>query len=576
MSLPQRTHAGAIVQECNQFRRTVMLAGLALLAIALIRTAWLSDDAYISFRTADNILHGYGPVWNTGERVQAYTHPLWLAICTSAFAVTGDVFYTAIGLTIVLTIAGALLMAKRLAIGSSNLFVCFAAMLSSKAFIDFSTSGLENALSHFLLLLFVWRWWTEPHGSRRLQRLSALAGLCLLSRLDLVFLVVPALAVEGWRVGPRASVRPLVIGLLPVVAWEAFSLFYYGTPLPNTAYAKLNTVMPASLRLERGLDYYYQTLVRDPATLPVIALALVSLAGRGLRRDWPLLAGIGLILLYILRVGGDFMMGRFLTAPFVVAVAVVARSEWILSWRRALAVATATLMIGLLAPWEPALVSGFGYSYVNNLLHGRRTREPSDNMQYLVIRGINDERRFYYEFAGLLKARPGKMLPEHMWSRDGSELREKGVRVAVRANIGLVGYFAGPGVHIVDPYALSDPLLARIPGGLPDPDMGHHRRVVPVGYLETLETGVNQLGDPDLAVYYDSLRTVIAGPLWSARRLTTLVSFLTGRYDDYLSRYVSRATLAHDIAHVAVGDRFGRLVRFHRPASPCASKRRFH
>ena len=64
--------------------RAVFVAGSAILALSLVRTAWLSDDAYISFRAADNILNGYGPVWNVGERVQAFTHPLWLAISTLA------------------------------------------------------------------------------------------------------------------------------------------------------------------------------------------------------------------------------------------------------------------------------------------------------------------------------------------------------------------------------------------------------------------------------------------------------------------------------------------------------------
>ena len=36
-------------------------------------TAWLTEDAFITFRTVDNFINGYGLTWNTGERVQAYT-----------------------------------------------------------------------------------------------------------------------------------------------------------------------------------------------------------------------------------------------------------------------------------------------------------------------------------------------------------------------------------------------------------------------------------------------------------------------------------------------------------------------
>jgi len=79
--------------------RILIVIGIVLLVMSLIRTAWLSDDAYITFRTADNIIHGYGLVWNTAERVQTYTHPLWLALIAPAFAATGEVYYTAIVLS---------------------------------------------------------------------------------------------------------------------------------------------------------------------------------------------------------------------------------------------------------------------------------------------------------------------------------------------------------------------------------------------------------------------------------------------------------------------------------------------
>jgi arabinofuranosyltransferase len=43
---------------------------------------WVAEDAYIDFRVVHNILHGYGPVFNPGERVEVYTDPLWVALLT--------------------------------------------------------------------------------------------------------------------------------------------------------------------------------------------------------------------------------------------------------------------------------------------------------------------------------------------------------------------------------------------------------------------------------------------------------------------------------------------------------------
>ena len=80
-------------------------------------------------------------MWNVGERVQAFTNPLWLALCTAAFGVTGNVYYTAIALSVFVTLGFVFLLVTRVAVSSRHLLVCFAVLLSSKAFIDYSTSG---------------------------------------------------------------------------------------------------------------------------------------------------------------------------------------------------------------------------------------------------------------------------------------------------------------------------------------------------------------------------------------------------------------------------------------------------
>ncbi len=59
---------------------TLRLAAAALLLGLVAARAWVCDDAYISFRTLENLLDGYGLRWNVDERVQVYTHPLWLLL----------------------------------------------------------------------------------------------------------------------------------------------------------------------------------------------------------------------------------------------------------------------------------------------------------------------------------------------------------------------------------------------------------------------------------------------------------------------------------------------------------------
>src|SRR3972149_3758264 len=80
----------------------IVAGGVTLVFILLLRTAWLCDDAYITFRTIDNFVNGFGLRWNIDERVQAFTHPAWLLLVTPFYAVTREAFYTVLVLQIAL------------------------------------------------------------------------------------------------------------------------------------------------------------------------------------------------------------------------------------------------------------------------------------------------------------------------------------------------------------------------------------------------------------------------------------------------------------------------------------------
>lgn len=70
-------------------------------AALLVTHAWMVDDAYITLRTVDNFVNGFGLRWNSDERVQVYTHPLWMFACAAVYAVTHEAFYTVLVLLLV-------------------------------------------------------------------------------------------------------------------------------------------------------------------------------------------------------------------------------------------------------------------------------------------------------------------------------------------------------------------------------------------------------------------------------------------------------------------------------------------
>lgn len=97
------------------------------------------------------------------------------------------------------------------------------------------------------------------------------------------------------------------------------------------------------------------------------------------------------------------------------------------------------------------------------------------------------------------------------------------------------GYKKGPNVYVIDNYALADPLLAHLPAV--EWEIGHFRREIPEGYVETLQSGENHIADPNLALYYSKLQVLMTGPIWNKNRMVEIWNFNTGQYDYLLERY---------------------------------------
>src|SRR5262249_42917019 len=130
-------------------RTLAILLTLVFLAI-LVRTAWLSDDALITLRTILNVTHGFGARFNVAERVQTYTHPLWAVLLTIAYLVVQNVYVAALVLAMAVSLAVFWLAVSR-ALSAWQAAAVAVILLGSHAFVDYSTSGLENPLCALLL-----------------------------------------------------------------------------------------------------------------------------------------------------------------------------------------------------------------------------------------------------------------------------------------------------------------------------------------------------------------------------------------------------------------------------------------
>jgi arabinofuranosyltransferase len=499
----------------------------------VVQTAWVSDDAYITFRSLENLLHGYGPVFNVGERVQTFTHPLWFLVQAVAnLAVrlwpanpfgTGQLFFVNMLLSISLSIAAVLVMCLKVAHDAKGAALGLLVLCLSKAFADYSTSGLENALAHVLAFCFLALYFTEARrSSRTYLGLALLAGLVGLNRLDLLLLFLPALGMLFWSSPNRPrALGAFVLGFIPLLAWELFSIFYYGSPIPNTALAKLNTGIEPLQLLTQGAHYYLNSLRIDLLTLLAIGAAILWGIYRQDAHHAMLALGILLYLGYILWIGGDFMSGRYFTAPLALAAALIARIRW--GSLKAWAVAAALITVLGIAPICLVPQRGPNFGQGNQRLY-----------VFIDAHGISDERRFYFEQMGFITSLD-QGAPAGYASEDWVHHPQQLSRVELVGTLGISGYRYGPDVHVIDRNALADPLMARMP--LQDSlhwRIGHFRHIIPEGYIQTLESGTNLIRDPDVARYYDRLSLVISGDLWDSARIVEIWNLNTGKYDPLL------------------------------------------
>lgn len=497
---------------------------LGLLAWLLVRTAWMCDDAYITFRTVENLLNGLGACWNPPERVQSYTHPLWMLSLTGLVAVTHEFYYTVLGLSIGMTLVATALIPARVARSSGGAILALAVLVFSAAFVDFATSGLETPLSYLLIAVFSCFYFAPGRGLVRLCALTLLASLVLLNRLDLALFVVGPLMLAFWETRSGRAAGVVAAGLTPFMAWEAFSLLYYGFPFPNTAYAKLGGGLTWVELLPHGLRYLLDILVHDPVTAVACAGALAAVAIGRERRETAMATGILLYVVYVVRIGGDFMRGRFLAVPLFVAAILIARCRpqgRSAAWYGAIGI---TAALGFLATHPP-------------ILSGPRFGADASS----AITAIRNERYFSYSGTGLCS--PDRGTKRTAIARLFASRQEEGAALRQAQNpsveavlaAGVKPFYAGPRTYFIDVLALCDPLLARLPVQPGAWVTGHFPRSIPAGYIETLRAGGNLLAEPGIKAYYEHLRLITRGTLWDGTRLKTIVLMNLGKYEHLLS-----------------------------------------
>jgi arabinofuranosyltransferase len=453
-----------------------------LLVVAGWQRRWTTDDGFINLRIVRMLLEGHGPVFNAGERVEAYTSPLWVAILS-----VGDVVlpvrleYVAVLCSLALAGTGMALLCA----GSARLtggVVPFGALvlLALPPVWDFSTSGLEFGLTFAWLGSVLWvlaRWADDGRlGTAK----AVVLGLGPLVRPDaalysLAALVVVLVVDRRWRLAAVALALP--------VAYQLFRMAWFGALVPNTALAKA-----ADVPHWREGGAYVWNLLRPYALwgpLAVVAAGGVAVLRRAPRRHVLAAAALpaaGVVhAAYIVRAGGDYQHGRLLLPALVAIVAPIA----VVPARRALVVPA-----GAVAVW--AAVTAVALRVDGTDVAGRTL--------------IADGRAVIVDFLGV--AHPVTVddvgagaiplgVTEGVWV-DDERLPVEGVRepVVILRGIGVTGYALGPDVYVYDRVGLANAVVSRFE--VHRPGFVGHEKPAPAAWIAAQVVAPDDVVEPDV------------------------------------------------------------------------------
>lgn len=338
------------------------------------------DDAYISYRYAENFANGLGLVYNPGERVEGYTNLLWVLLVSLGVKVGFLADRFGFGLSMASSIA--LLIAThsyaRTILPPDKRWLAPlapAVLFASQSFTLWSAAGMETPL---FALIAVCGFIAAHQSRRRLVVLCCI--LSVLTRPDGVLLAAVLLGVPllraiaqhhgrvlQWRYWSEVSI--FAAACLGLTLWR---LYYYGEVVPNTYYAKVGG-LPQGL----GISYILLFLLDGALFLIPPFIVAARLAG-GLWLESTFLA---IISCYCYVVAGDvFPFSRFFlpVLPLLIGGALLG------------------IAVSMSRPkWLPAICIAFVASSLVCYIYGPRVKYFDNTMDFEYSTSLSPAKRAF-------------------------------------------------------------------------------------------------------------------------------------------------------------------------------------
>ena len=525
-------------EELNRYKFYALLIFIAMVTLL----AWQSDDSYHAYIMAKNLVDGNGFVYNVGQRATATTCPLFTLVVAAGYFVIRSMFFVSLLINIVFSALAFKMLIWDGCRTKRQIIFCLAILVGSVSFMSYTTSGLENSMLFFLGACFMKQYLGhERYDRKALYIMALLMALIAMTRMDAVLIFAP-MAVYAYLskrdgVSFAKAVGLGLLGLLPFILWEIFATFYYGFPFPNTAYAKLGTDFALRDYIIRGIRYYLNAAICDPLLLIVPLFVIIAALSVKKAQYIACMAGPVLYGIYLLYIGGDFMMGRHFTVPFYISL-------------------TCYMDIKNREFSELGRGAGFHRSFIGFVIAALVFCSTSNVItdQFLFGRTfgspISDERAGYFTTSSLFNnvnslITTGDLCIMDTWSEDGvQELRNNNMKGGILDSVPGITKYYNNDLYLNDLYALGDPYLAHLPAVKESGwRIGHMWREAPVGYRNLVRYGWDSgaIVNEDARAYYDIIDEITRGDLFNKDRIIKVININLGRYDYLVENY--RATL---------------------------------
>jgi len=303
----------------RKFYYDLHLPILILIAISVVLYfRFTAEDAYITYRYAENWVNNGSLVYNAGEPINAMTSPLHAILSAALFFVTGNTVLSNKLFSFVLLLLSTLPVWYRYR-EHLHLQVLALILLFPPCVILWTFGGLETPILLFLATITViLALRPPPFRFNLLCVIFLLAGLAFLTRYDSILFFLP---VTFYVASKARWVRDVVIALagaaiLPL-AWIFVSIYYYGDLLPTSFYVKTPDGNLWNLIFN---GRYIASYLLYIGTIPVVALFFfllvpkhrtIDVLYRHFKSIWWLYIGLLLEILYGLTMATQHMMFSF-------------------------------------------------------------------------------------------------------------------------------------------------------------------------------------------------------------------------------------------------------------------------